>query len=149
MEEVMGRRMETETGGRVRRPFSFFPSGESNRLCFLSFWQEKKCGRAPTDLSIRFFLFFLFWFRVRFRHAGSAADPSVVSVGIFRRGFGTHLLGVSALVGVVLDGSLAVSLLDLGRISRLAHAEDVVKLVGIALWTGGFGRRRGSGEIAG
>ena len=45
----------------------------------------------------------------------------------------SHLLRVASLVGVVLDGRLAVRLLDLAGIRVLGHAEDVVKLLGVAL----------------
>jgi hypothetical protein len=46
----------------------------------------------------------------------------------------SHLLGVAALVGVVLDGRLAVRFLNLRRIRALAHAQDVVELLGVALF---------------
>jgi len=68
----------------------------------------------------------------------------------------SHLLRVASLVGVVLDGRLAVRLLDLVGIRVLGHAEDVVKLLGVALMSGKGvfepwsaaevdGRRRGGG----
>ena len=68
----------------------------------------------------------------------------------------SHLLRVASLVGVVLDGRLAVRLLDLAGIRVLGHAEEVVKLLGVALMSGKGvfepwsaaevdGRRRGGG----
>lgn len=48
----------------------------------------------------------------------------------------SHLLRVASLVGVVLDGRLAVRLLDLVGIRVLGHAEEVVKLLGVALMSG-------------
>mmetsp|Transcript_3613 Transcript_3613/g.15856 ORF Transcript_3613/g.15856 Transcript_3613/m.15856 type:complete len:322 (+) Transcript_3613:2748-3713(+) len=52
---------------------------------------------------------------------------------LVRRGDLLELLRVASLVGVVLDGRLAVRLLDLVGIRVLGHAEEVVKLLGVAL----------------
>ena len=56
-----------------------------------------------------------------------------VGQNFVRRGDLLELLGVAALVGVVLDGSLAVRLLDLRRVRGLADPERVVELSGVAL----------------
>ena len=67
------------------------------------------------------------------RNSGGLCDRALRRV-LCARARLAHLLGVTALVGVVLDGSLAIRLLDLSRVRGLAHAKDVVKLVAVTLF---------------
>jgi len=72
-------------------------------------------------------------------------DLALLGIGqdLVRTGDLLELLGVAALVGVVLDGRLAVRLLDLRRVRGLGDAEDVIKLGVVALRDG---RRRRASE---
>ena len=91
-------------------------------MLFIFGWQSVNIAVAWCDLPCAF--------STRENRVGCVIARFVVCCVCARL---AHLLGVTALVGVVLDGSLAICLLDLSRVRALAHAEEVVKLVAVTL----------------